>query len=270
METTIQELIYPAKVVKNRELTNAPFLFNPGMTHAVIVSTPDGERIVNYCSADYTMIHNSDVIIKVGEALQALNLDYEIKFKINNFARFFIDFNVPKFRTEIMPGDAIIPRLQVINSYDGSIRFQAQFGIFRLVCSNGATVPILNVKTDKWMHMPYVLDGAPIKETIEKFQIFCDMLEEKSEPFRDMVRETIHNKEEVIDEIIRFTNFPKRQAENVLDRLNLEMAQLHSEANAWLLYNAFNYQLNHSPEIGMKEQKKNDLDMAVLDYIMDL
>ena len=76
------------------------------------------------------------------------------------------------------------------------------------------------------------------------------------------------NVEELITEVIENTKFPTRQGESVLERINEEHSQLGGSMNRWLVYNGFNYQLNHNTDIGTADHKKDRIDEQVLDYLL--
>ena len=73
-----------------------------------------------------------------------------------------------KFRNSQLPkvGDTLVEAI-VRNSHNGSAAFSMSAGLFRLVCSNGLTVPTAVASTFKMRHNHFQLDD--VKELAENF-----------------------------------------------------------------------------------------------------
>lgn len=268
METQPNPLFYPVIKVELGDLGLMPgFIPNRSITHAVVVNTESESRIVQFCSNDYEVQTNESIITPILRELESQGLRAEMTYKIRDYAKFHIDFISKDFITQMSNGDPIFPRMRIQNSYDGTLKYQASFGMWRQVCSNGLTVPLLNEITRKFMHTAQVADGALVSETIEIFKNFCSRVSEFIQPFTELQEKKLYNVENKIAEVIAATSYPKRLAEGVLERLNLEVALLNTQPNYWLFYNAFNYMLSHG-ESKAKENKKDKIDVEVLEYLI--
>jgi len=268
MET--KPLFYPVRKVPVKGLIPLEYLPNNNIDQAIVVDYPEGPRIVNFCSKSYELQTNESIVGPLFEAFAIKGLKIKMEFKIRDHAKFYIDFIATDFANSITEKDDVFPRLRVQNSYDGSLKYQGSFGLYRLVCLNGLSIPVQNAttSTDKMMHTAQVLSDLLVTETLDKFEVFCEKASEFLEPFQKLRAQPIYAPEQRIMEVATETNFPKKMAEDALERLNIEMAHFGlATANDWLIYNALNYQLNHG-ETRAKEHKKDKVDLEILDFLL--
>jgi len=261
-----KNLFYPVEKVLASDI--APGLgFNSNITHAVVVNTPNGKQVVNFCSEDYRLVPNAEILPPlIGE----LGDSWKIEVLSRTFAEsmFYIDVIFKNKKFKISGKDDIFPKLTIYNSYNGKMRYQFIMGFYRLICSNGLTIPIVDSLTKiKAMHTPKIeklVDPDTIKIMVNEFN---QNAIELMEPYLILQDQKVGNMPLRIESVIDDTAFPGRQLENVIDRATEEI-QSGLAPTDWVTYNAFNYQLNHNEEIGMPEHKKNKLDQEVLDYLL--
>ncbi len=123
----------------------------------------DANRVpVGVVSKDYTLIQHQEVLQSAREALKTLDLaPTQIKADLDiteNGERMHLSLFLPE-EYEFKPADGhpMTLRLECINSVDGSTRFRALMGWFRLVCTNGMVLGV--TRTD--MHQRHVGDFRP-------------------------------------------------------------------------------------------------------------
>jgi hypothetical protein len=116
-----------------------------------IVRLPFGEDKVfipvGVVSKDYALVTHTAVLDVATEALGAVKIaagDVEAELKITEYGeRMALSLYLPD-KYSFDPGDGypMTLRLECINSVDGSTRFRALMGWFRLVCSNGLIIGV--------------------------------------------------------------------------------------------------------------------------------
>lgn len=263
------DVYFPVEKVPVEDIT-IPGLEHPsGISHAIIVTKPDGvKRVVQYCSELYYLVPNQEVIPAFESEISRF-FKVEKKIRFNRWARFFIDFILMEKTTIMAAQDAVSPRIRLVNSYDGSIRYHFQAGFWRLICSNGLMVPQGQMKEFKSMHTPKLGDETSFEAVMQMTSEFMAEASDIVEVYRELQDQPVSDWMMRIEEITEETTFPISLKENVTDRMGTELDMFPgTDPNDWLVYNAFNYQLNHNEELKAKQNKKDAMDQEVLEYLL--
>ena len=263
------DIYFPVEKVPVEEIT-IPELEHPsGISHAIVVTKPDGiKRVVQYCSELYYLVPNES-IIPVFETEMSRFFNVEKKIKMDKWARFFIDFILKDKAVIMNPVDTVFPRIQLINSYDGSIRYHFLVGYYRLVCSNGLIVPAGFVKQIVSMHTPKLGDETSFENVLQMTSEFLAETSDITEIYRELQDQSVRDWMLRIEEVVEETSFPISLQEDVIDRMGIELAtNTKAKPNDWLIYNSFNYQLNHNEGLKAKHSKKNGMDQEVFEYLL--
>jgi hypothetical protein len=116
-----------------------------------IVRLPFGEDKtfipVGVVSKDYALVPHTAVLDVATQALDAAKIapaDVKAELKITEYGeRMALSLYLPdKYQYDPGDGHPMALRLECINSVDGSTRFRALMGWFRLVCSNGLIIGV--------------------------------------------------------------------------------------------------------------------------------
>jgi len=262
------DIFFPVVKVPIEEVSPG-FEHPSGLSHAIVVTKPDGiKRVVQYCSDLYYLVPNA-VIVPAFEQEISRFFKVDKKIRVQRWARFFIDFILRDKTLIINPKDAIFPRITVINSYDGSIRYHFQMGFFRQICSNGLTVSVGDTKEIVSMHTPKLGKETSFEAVLGMTSEFLAESSEISETYRELQDQPVSDWMMRIEEVVEETMFPISLQEDVVERMEKELIQMPGiKPNDWLVYNAFNYQLNHNEELKAKESKKDEMDQEVLGYLL--
>ena len=109
---------------------------------------------IGVVSKDYALLQHSSVLDEAVKALEESRIDpasVDAELKLTEFGeRMKLSLRLPD-NYLFDPGDEhpMTVRLECLNSVDGSTRFRAVMGWFRLVCSNGLTVGITRSESDR-------------------------------------------------------------------------------------------------------------------------
>jgi hypothetical protein len=109
---------------------------------------------VGVVSKDYALLQHSSVVDEAVKALEEAQIDpatVDAELRLTEFGeRMKLSLRLPD-NYLFDPGDRfpITVRLECLNSVDGSTRFRAVMGWFRLVCSNGLAIGITRSESDR-------------------------------------------------------------------------------------------------------------------------
>lgn len=267
-------LFKPVEIVKTSSLLTPqfdgiPVNSLPNLENTILVTTPEGMKVVNTCSNQYRLVPIQDVLLPFEEALDSV-FDYSAVYRHSDYCRFFVDY-IMKKPSETAVNDKIAPRIRLQHSYSGDVRYEVKFGFYRQICSNGLHAIGFDQKI-RTKHTKNRLDEE-LGNMIEIVQEFVEHAEDYMKPFQ-MMDEVIYDTpimfEERIDAVIDLTGFPKNLKENIVLRASLERAQNNLKQSDWLIYNAMNYQLNHNyTELGMQEWNRQKLDERLLQFFLN-
>lgn len=236
------------------------------LSHAIVTGTGKERTIVNVCSKGYELLPNEKIFEPVLEAVSK-NFDVELKANSRNSSKFYLDMVIKDKSYKVLTKDIVVPRVRVMNSYDGSLKFSYQFGFFRMVCSNGLMAPIKEKSTlFKSMHTPRII--TQVDRLLESTVEFTEHAQEFVEAFKSMADKKLSMEEatQLIDSIVKNTKAPSKRKENMMERLAIE-SKMGLPISNWLVYNAINYELNHSKS-NMAPHKKDKVDAEVLRILM--
>lgn len=263
------DIFFPVRKVPVDEIM--PGYQHPsGINHAIVVNIPEGvERVVQYCSELYTLIPNVDILVPFERELSKY-YKIEKNIRMYHWSRFYIDFIIKEKGIKVgSKEDLIFPRVTLINSYDGSVKYNFMAGFFRLICSNGLMISEGDVKQIKSMHTPKIGAETSFEAVLEMVSGFMSVLEDTSEVYQELQDQSVKDWMERIEEVLENTKFPRTLHEDIQARMSLELdAHKGLEPTDWLVYNAFNYQLNHHEDLKAKQSKKDAMDQEVLEYLL--
>lgn len=264
----LTNLYFPVEKIPAEELMPG-YEFPSGISHAVVVTKPDGvKRVVNYCSDIYSLVENQTVIPRFYDEIKKY-FPVEVHYKMQDYSRFFIDFVINNKALKVNKKDVVFPKVRLVNSYDGKVKYHFTIGFFRLVCTNGLTIPVGYAEKIKKLHTPSIQALVSFERVMEMTSKFIAEASEIFNVYMELTDQTVRNPELRITDVIENTNFPPSLAEDVLERLEIERNLLNApEVNDWLIYNAFNYQLNHN-DIKTKEVKREEIDQEVFKYLLE-
>lgn len=246
---------------------------NPQQECAIVIDDNGVKKMVNVCSKQYELLPNIHIIEPLLEMFGEQNITLQSSHRLDS--RFSLDIVFHDYKAEIQGKDPIVAKLKMNNSYDGRAKYSFNMGFFRMICSNGMVIPLEGYEdkniSKKMRHTP-ALGVAFDKEALaDMVQEFGENMLLFEKPFEDLASKKISQNDlpELLTTITGKTKFPVRQLDMVIDRLEVEMGLLkETTVNHWLVYNAFNYELNHSTEINLDPAKKEELDQSIFGLLL--
>jgi len=122
------------------------------------------------------------------------------------YQKHLITFEHPDHKKEGVEG-AEHPQLLLMNSHDGTSKFQLEAGIFRMICSNGMVIKSEDMGSVSIRHMGY--DFKVIKEAVDNLMENIPLILNKI----DKMKETELTEEEMVE-------FAKKAAKLRFEKLN--------------------------------------------------
>lgn len=265
----LKEIYSPVKLVDTVDiLSNTDALLMPYNNKAVVVTKPDGkDMVVNFCSDIYGLIPNTEIFPKIEEML-GQHFSYKASYKHWNFSKFYVDYEITGKETYIGKArfaDEVRPMIRIMHSYNGQLRYRAAMGFRRQVCING----LWGYVNDVDFVLKHTTENLVeiLEKTIEGVVGFIDKVEEFKMNYELLTNVKVNLVEERVDQILeKVPLFPKRQRGEVINRINHEHSQ-GLPLTDWLIYNGFNFQLNHNENIKSQDDQKMVLDRKIFEVI---
>jgi hypothetical protein len=277
----LNDILFPVELIDNPDLTNSEY------AKVVVGQTPRGEMKLNYCSNVYALVPNAEIFPNIEAILKSQEIEFEASYTHVKHVRFYANYKITDKRYQYSiegTNDVVFPKLNVQHSYNGKTNYRIMFGYFRLVCTNGLTIPVKEMKD-----FNLTIGG---KHTINIKHSLTEL--------NEMLVFFVNNAELVIDKITgrfnalaqSFPLIPSERVEEVLkasgiiavdnaklNTVNFIMLKVREEAdkpnlgyngriNDWLIYNGINqYIFDDNRNIAIPE-KRMATDSTVLEYML--
>jgi hypothetical protein len=282
---TLNDLLFKVDLIDNPKKTNSEY-------RRIVVGIINGEEMdLNYCSPRYELVKNEAIFPQVEEILRANNIEFEAEYTHINNVRFYADIRITDRRYIYkMNGtnDVIYPLLRVQHSYNGLTKYKIVFGYFRMVCTNGLTIAVEEMK-----HFNLVITGkhtTSILRSLEQLNNMLHMFAENAAEVTTVITakyETLRSRnvlavEARIEEVLKAAKIAaidnsKFNTVNYIKGIVLDEANgtngvmdmgYNGQVNDWLIYNAVNrYIYDNSRNIAAPE-KRMEVDSLVFEYML--
>ena len=278
----IEDILFPVEV-RNEEMPS-----NKEYSKRVVGQINGGDFLLNQCSNIYKLIANADIFPNIEAVLDANGIEYEVTYRHINHVRFYADYIITDKRyAYTMKGtsDKIMPMLRVQHSYNGLTKYRIIFGYYRLVCSNGATIAVAEMK-----RFNLVIVGKHTEAIKRSFDKLNEMLVYFSnnanlivgaitEKYESLGGRWVAKPEDRVKEVLEATkitivdNSKFNTLNDIMSRISVESNKsglgYNGRVNDWLIYNGINQYLNDNnrniatPEVRMQKDSK------VLEYMLE-
>lgn len=311
---TVEDLCFPVSLNKNPRRTNSEYsMVVTGIIKSFVEMDEDGEEVevevqdepqsefdtvvtgeiegvevdLNYCSRRYELVQNSTIFPNIEKVLRENNIEFTVEYKHINHVRFYAQYTITDKRfAYIMAGtnDVIQPMITVQHSYNGLTKYKIIFGYFRLVCTNGMTIPVAEMKK-----FNLVIEGKHteiIRKSVdllsEKLQYFVANAEiikrEITAQYERLANNWITDVKARIEEVLEAakiiaTDNKKFNTVNdiesrIMVEANKEGLGYNGKVNDWLIYNGINQYLNDDTRNIAAPEKRMETDSKVLEFML--
>ena len=280
--TTLNDICFPVEMRDNERITNQEY-------SKVVTGIINNEEVdLNYCSPRYELVPNETIFPKVEEILKEKGIAYSVEYTHIQNARFYGLFTIedPRF-SYTMKGtkDKIKFIWNFQHSYNGLTKYKGVAGFFRLVCTNGLTVPVQEMK-DYNLEIQGKHTASIVHSLADFSQILVDVLANLgtvktaiTDKYEKLGGVWVPKPEDRIKEVLQANKIamietPKLNTVNdIMSKITFEADKdglgYDGRVNNWLIYNGINQYLNDDNLNIASPEKRRDKDSAVLEYMLE-
>lgn len=278
---SLEELCFPVVINDNPRKTNREY-------SKVITGIIDEEEMdLNYCSPVYQLVENKEIFPNIENVLNINKIEFEVSYKHINYVRFYADYVITDSRYAYKmnnTNDVIQPMIRVQHSYNGLTKYRIIFGYFRLVCTNGLTVPIEEMEefnlcivgkhTDSIKHSfvelnemlrYFASDALLITGTIVgKFELLGSKWTDKP---MERIEEILTANKIIMIDTSKF-NTLNDIMERIMYEANMPNLGYNGRVNDWLIYNGINSYICDDSRNIVAPELRIEKDQKVLEYML--
>lgn len=279
---TLEDLNFPVEIRLEEMPSNKEY------SRRVVGQINGGDFLLNQCSDIYELVKNEDIFPNIEQVLNDNKISFTVTYRSINHVRFYADYVITDSRyAYTMRGsknDTIKPLLRVQHSYNGLTKYRIVFGYFRVICTNGLTIPVQEMSkfnlsitgkhTDSIKHSFVKLDEMLKTFVVEAQQITTtivnkyDMLGGRMiVNVEDRIKEVLNANKVIIVDNSKFNTLNDIKI-NVLTEANNDSLGYNGNVNDWLIYNGINQYLNNERNIVVPE-KRMETDSKILEYMLE-
>jgi len=272
--TNVEDLLFPVEKVEFAE-----FAANSDYSHQIIGYPEGAKTLLNSCSDRYELVANQEIFGGITERLKGQGIAFNAEYEVFNNARFFGHFVLPGFGIKIAgTNDVIDLKFDVNHSYNGLVKFSEIFGWHRLVCTNGLTIPVKEMK-----EFNLSITGRHTKKIQESIRMLIDRIDfviaNKNlivKPFQDMGDRWVEKWEDRVIEVLNATGVNLIESKNfntvkhIKNTILSESQKIYDGkvVNDWLIYNGINQYFFKNERNNATPDVKQAIDQKVLSYIV--
>jgi len=277
----IEDLIFPVELIDNPRRTNSEY------KKVVVGTLVDGEIDLNYCSARYELVPNSVIFPNIEKILKEHGIEFEVQYSHTNNARFYANYVITDKRYSYKikgTNDEICPVLRVQHSYNGLTKYRIMFGYFRVICSNGLTVPVQEMS--KYNLVIIGKHTSSILLSLKKLDIMLStfsneaiqITSEITAKYEMLVDRKVTNVKLRVEQVLKQNkvnmtdNKNFNTVENIASRIMREVNDptlgYNGRVNDWLVYNGINQYLGDDNLNIAAPEKRMETDSKILEYML--
>ena len=277
----LKKLLFPV------ELRDNPMPCNQEYSKLVIGQLKGGDFFLNACSPRYELVENKLIFPNIEQILNEHKIKFDVQYSHTNNVRFYANYMITDKRygyTMNGTSDTIQPMLRVTHSYNGLTKYKIIFGYFRLVCSNGLTIPvkemdkynlvIIGKHTESILHSLDQLDNLLTVFANEAKQITRAIVDKYELLGGRMVVNVKDRVKEVLNQnkIAMVDNKVLNTVDNIVNRIMTEAKSdtlgYKGRVSDFLVYNGINQYLNDDVINIKAPEKRMEIDSKVLEYML--
>ena len=285
----IDDFNYPVEVINN------PFKSNDECAKWVMGRLNNEEFFIQACSKRYELVENKLIFPKIEKILNKHKIEFKVVYSHTQNVRFYADYQITDKRyayTMSGTSDTIQPMIRVAHSYNGLTKYRIIFGYFRMVCSNGLTIPVQEMKKYNLViigkHTESILYS--LKQLNTLLRVFSNEAKQITKAIVDkyellggrMVVNVNDRVKEVLNQnkIAMVDNAKLNTVNDIVSRIIKEAngttkvdgkkidLGYNGNVNDFLVYNGINQYLNDDAINIKAPEKRMEIDSKILEYML--
>ena len=279
----LDDFNYPVEVINN------PFKSNDECAKWVMGRLNNEEFFIQACSKRYELVENKLIFPNIEKILndKKHNIKFDVEYSHTQNVRFYANYMITDKRygyTMSGTSDTIQPMLRVAHSYNGLTKYKIIFGYFRVVCSNGLTIPVQEMKkynlviigkhTESILHSLDQLDTLLTVFANEAKQITRAIVDKYELLGGRMVVNVKDRVKEVLNQnkIVMVDNKVLNTVDNIVNRIMTEANDntlgYNGKVSDWLVFNGINQYINDDSINIKAPEKRMEIDSKILEYML--
>lgn len=275
----LSEILFPVEKVKVTDFAcSSDYAFD-------VFAYPNGEKLrVNSCSDRYELVPNVEIFPKIREQFLNKNIPITERYSHIGYSRFYGQITIEDqklaYKINGSNGDIIKPMVKIQHSYNGLTKYSITFGYYRLVCSNGLTIPVQEMNkynlSIAGKHTSSILGSIEqLNHTLTYFTNNIDQINLAiNAKFDAIAKNCPTNWEERLIEVLNATKIPIVEGNtNTLGRISSailsEIDLFGGTVNDWLIYNGINQYINDNTLNVKTPEVRDQMDVKVFDYLLN-
>lgn len=245
-------------------------------SHFIKVKPAKGQEvIVNSVSENYLLLPNKEIFPRLEKEMARFG-KFEIEREVKNYGSFFATYNFKneENKVELFKNDILVPSLTIQNSYNSKNLYNLTFGLHRLICANGLSVPVLDTEQNFALSHCENNLNLIINRTLEVTSEFLNKSKDIIHEFEPLMEKKVEEKElqETIHYILSSTRSLLSYEKDIVERIKMENKTEGVEFNLYSIYNGINYflQPNNNSKMTSSIDMRLKTDQKILDFIFDM
>lgn len=285
------EVLFPVEKIKATDVIQG-MEFNSDYNHMIIAND---NQVLNVCSERYNLVKNTEILPRIEAVLDQYGIDYEFNARMaSDKARFKFTYRLKDQSLAIGKGDIINPKIDIYHSYNGLVSYSMNMGYFRLICSNGLSIPILKDEKGRKLNN-FSAKGrhtTKLSENLNSLEAeLNDLLDMRTthnkvikEIFKGMNSEKLPSWENRLIEVLEANKLPSIEENKAIgkyesdfmvfikDTVISEADQLNPNETVvtdWLIYNGINNAIYNNEFNSKADNVRATIDQNVLTYMLE-
>jgi hypothetical protein len=265
MKTTLKQMLFHVEKLPVSDVLNANTISSTEYGIFGYLNGNGARRgkptLLNTCSKVYELVSNSVVFPKIERMLRKGKIKYSVDYKMVDFSRFYAEYKIETGGVSVgNKNDLIFPIIRVEHSYNGLLKYKITFGWFRLVCSNGLTVPVEGKEAENFTivgkHTKQIVQS--LETLFDKISFFTKNASKYTEKFHIIAERSVEDWGARVAYVMETSGIGKRGLDQISEKIKEESEKLYNgKVSDWLIYNAFNYHIYNA-----KTKEGKDYDTA--------
>ena len=262
----LNDLLFNVEKVENTD-----FATLSSCSHSIFAYPNEVKTLIQTCSDRYELVPNTQIFPVIRQTLLQSGRSFSEKYDMLDHSMFMAKFVLTDVEIAIKSAnDKIQPQIIIYHSYNGVRKYTIKFGFFRLVCSNGLTVP---VKELEFLNLQ--IGGKhtiSIRQSLEvlmsRLDYVVNNLEHLTTGFNLLANEQVTDWSARVLEVMAQAGI-KKGSEEILTTIRNESNALYSgSVNNWLIYNGINQYIYNDNANKKIDETREQLDRKVMSILM--
>lgn len=264
--TTLNDLLFDVEKIENTD-----FATLSSCSHSIFAYPNNEKTLIQTCSERYELVPNAQIFPVIRQTIMNSGHTFSEQYDMLDHSMFMAKFVLTDVEIAIKSAnDKIRPQIIIYHSYNGVRKYTIKFGFYRLVCSNGLTVPVKELEfLNLQIGGKHTISIRQSLETLmSRLDYVCKNLDHLTNGFNLLANEQVVDWSARVLEVMAQAGI-KKGSENVLTSIRNESNNLYGgSVNNWLIYNGIN-QLIYDDKANKKiDETREQLDRKVMSILM--